>query len=179
MISYVECSPTPANVCPFSLLNSRDRQWQVHLYDAGELNLESTQLRIHTGNETAASKYQWMLVGNTEGCVDNPRSSISAEARDLDEVGQKHALYMRMINKWVGLIVQGASTLWACAHSTKMASYNEPSNQRCRKWLVTTGQTKIKRPWHCNTLDKMELIYARSRMKSWNSVKIHREQFLS
>ena len=43
-------------------------------------------------DETAARKYRWILVGNIEGLVDNPRSSMLAEARDLDGVGQKHAL---------------------------------------------------------------------------------------
>ena len=32
---------------------------------------------------------------------------------------------------------------WACIHSNKMAFCNEPSNEICRKWLATAGETMI------------------------------------
>ena len=56
--------------------------------------------------------------------------------------------------------------LGACAHSKKMASFNEPNNQRRRKSLVTTGEAVIKQSWHRNALYKMELIYAKTKIRS-------------
>ena len=45
----------------------------------------------------------------------------------------------------------------ACANRIKMASYNEPSNQICRKWLHTKCEPMIKK--FVALCYKMEYIY--------------------
>ena len=69
------------------------------------------------------------------------RSSMLAGAWDRHH--NSHQL-VHVLKHYTKLIMGGDKCtqhvqLWACAHSNKVALWNEPSNQRCWKSLVTTG----------------------------------------
>ena len=106
--------------------------------------------------------------------MENPWSSIPAVSRDLDE-RQKHTLGSTcVINKWVGLIVQGTHSFghaliiprWLCTMKRqskvpKMAPYNWTNTD---KTILTQQRAEIKWSWFIP-------------IKSRNSINIHRVQF--
>ena len=96
----------------------------------GGLHSESTHLWNHS-----TRNYRWTVVGTEYRRMCGKSQTFDASRNERSRRSRPEArtvaICVYMINKQVGLIIWGARTLWACAHSTKMASYNEPSNGRC------------------------------------------------
>ena len=102
---------------------------------------------------------------------------LLSEARRVT-ISLYRGLYMYTVNRsWAWLSVRGARSLEHAHIVRKWLRSTNLTTKGAEKVSLPTGEAVIKRLWHRNALYKMELIYAKTKIRSWGSVEIHGEHW--